>query len=224
MQVLRELQKFNTVALSVLLVFAFIAAAFIAVRTWQSESAGVSGPNNNQARTGNEIAGQRIRAGNKLLTLYNRTRAADDFSTDLRFVNSQTGEIASLGQGPEQQMYGGSVMGPVDRDRIDSGYGYFVLAKTGERQGEPLFDVLFLRFSDMRIFTIASNALAADETELDAGSFSAVLWDSKGSAKFILFDVQQGEIVVSKELNMQGTRKTSSKSVAAPLNRFGQEE
>jgi hypothetical protein len=218
MQTLQALRKFNTVALSIFLILAMAVASFAFVQLWRSNSFDDYGPGNAETRDPNEIAGRRIHVDDRILTLYRRTTAGDDFETDLRFVDAGTGETTTLGRDPKQQMYGETVMGSLRRDEQDSGYGYLAKAKSGELNGQLLFDVLFLRFADMRTFTVASNVLAFDETELDNKSFSAVTWDKEDRAHFVLFDAQQGKVTITKDLDMRGARKT--KTDIAPVNRF----
>lgn len=215
MEILPALSKFNTVALTVVLLMALPLAGYSLLSWLQYSSDYHVSPA--YPRADNDIGGQRIEAGDRILTLYSRTKLNDEFVTDLRFVDGRNGVATKLGRDAKQEMYGGSVVGVRHREQSDSGYGYYVRAKTGERSGQPTFDVLFLRFSDMKTFTVASDVLAADENELDGKTFSMVMWDAEDRAKFVLFDAEAGRVLVTKDLEMKGAVRSEAKPAPESL-------
>ena len=216
-QWLQAIRKFNTVALCIVLILAILFATSALVQMWRADESDEWGYPGSRRAGRNEIGGERIDAGSRSLTLYRRSTAIDEFETDLRFVDSRTGQSTTLGNGPAQEMFSGKLMGPLRRGNHNAGYGYLVLAKVGQHDDEPLFDAIFLRFSDMRSFTVASGIRAVDDNELDEKTFSAVVWDKDDRASFILFDVPQGKVTLSRDLGMTGAKQSNPNAV--PVDR-----
>lgn len=207
MRFIPALRKFNAIASAIVLVIAMALGGLAldrAIRDTMAERAQIERPESTS-----DISGERIELADRELTLYRRGEVNTDFRTDLRFVDSRTGTVTKLGK-DGQHMYGGAVLGQGRGDAKSAPLGYFVLAKTGEKAGHPLFEALFLRFSDMRTFTLASVVSAADPTEVDGHRFSFVLWDESGKGSFAMFDVPIGKIEFTRDISLQDDFKPAS--------------
>ena len=223
MRFFSALRVFNTVAFAV---FSVLGIAFLGLNLHGAymEKFGTDSDQAEARRAArSSIKDEPIDAGGRKIQVLSQGKENDEFVTDLRFVDSRDGSVVRLTSNPATEIYGGRVVGLPATDGLDSGYGYFALAKTSEQDGQPKFDALFVRFADMKIFKISGPLLAFDLTELDGHSFSAILWDEHDRGRFILFDSVAGMIVASKDLDMQGHRLSnlSEDANAAPKNKFG---
>jgi hypothetical protein len=221
MRKLRTFLKINAVLLTVL-TFAGLSIlllnGFNLYREYQDEKRFSQSHPNPAVKS--SINGQKIDAGSYTVALYKQGEVYAEYATDLHFVDSRTGASVRLGSSSQQQIYGGRVIGAAHRGNEDSGFGYLGLAKTGDRNGQPLFDVLYLRFSDMKTFTLAKSVLAYDSYELDGKTFSAIYWDAQDRGHYVLFDSDAGAAAITRELDMQGKAVSSTTSNEAPQTKY----
>ena len=221
MRYLSALRKFNVVLFAILGVMAIIVTGLVGFQQlreyWRYNDEFGEG---RKAEASSSITGEKIDAGDRVLTLYSQGRPNDEFKRDLRFVDSRTGSSVRFGANEQQQIYGGQLLGQPHRDQTDNGYGYLGLAKTADRSDGSRFDLVFVRFSDMRSFTLARNVRASDPVELDAKSFSTTVWDDMDRARFILFDSVAGQVVVTKDLEMKGEAVGPHSGPSAPEAKF----
>jgi hypothetical protein len=216
MPIFPALRKFNTVALAIVLVLGMALLGSGLVQQY------VQWQDADDEFVADELGlrGVQIDAGDRMVTLYSHGKMHDDARADLRFVDSRDGTTIRFGNDPTQHFYGGTVLGLPKRENLNTGYGYLTLAKTGEGDGKPLFDLMFIRFSDMAKFTLAKAIAASDSTELDSKRFSAVIWDSSDRGRFVLFDAELGKVTVNKDLDMQRQPLSERDRDAPPSNRF----
>ena len=217
MSILPALRKFNTVALAISLVLVIL---LLLTTLYQASQSHFDDTGLHQDTPSSSISGEMIDAGDRQLTLYRVGDTYEEGPTDLRFVDSRDGATTRFAEDPKQRVFNGQVLG-IPRRKMDAkGYGYLGLIQTGDISGKPLFDLVFLRFKDMKRFVVTTGIFASDPVEIDPHSFSSVIWDKAGRGKFILFDIDQGKIVVTRDLDLQGLPQTPASSDAAPKNKF----
>jgi len=213
------IERFNAIGLAIFLVVTALTLGGQAL--WLDEPwfwGSRTGADQRQATSGS-ITGVRVDAGDRELTLYSNGGPYDEFKTDLRFVDSRNGKTTGFVDDPKQQIFHDQVIGPA-RQGDFAGFGHLGLAKTGERNGQPVFNLVFLRFSDMSRFELVRDIFIADATELDGKTFSVVYWDMQNKAHFLLFDSEAGKSVIVKDLDMQRSVKDDGVESTAPANRF----
>lgn len=215
MSILPALRKFNTVALAITLVLAIL---LLLVALFQASQSHFDDTGSHQDAPSSSISGEMIDAGDRQLTLYQVGAKYEEGPTDLRFVDSRNGETIRFADDPKQKVFGGQVLGMPHRQMDEQGYGYLGLIQTGKVGGKPLFDLVVLRFRDMKRFVVATGIFASDPVEIDPRSFSSVIWDKTERSKFILFDIEQGKIVVTRDLEMQGVFQRPANPNAPPKN------
>ncbi|WP_188819609.1 hypothetical protein [Novosphingobium indicum] len=178
-----------------------------------------------------EPRGEILKGPQGKITLYARQDSDSEAQRDIRFVDMQSGKVVALADDRDAKIYGaGSV----------ATFGYVGLVKTGEQSGRPIFDFVFVRFSDMSRHVVASAIDALDAvTRLDDASFSAIVWDSAIKARFVIVDAKAAKIVTSRSLDFsdadagrtgtgsaeQGAQQAAAAAqeaanAAAPINKF----
>lgn len=220
MAVLSRLRKFNVVALSIVLVLTLLGMAAAAVGLYRNSwSDDVGYP---EIRTSDApVVGERIAVGDHVVMMFANGALHGKFRTDVRFIDGRSGLTTHLVANPDQQIYGGKVIGLPSGSEDFPKYGYTALAKTGEQNGRPLFDLLFIRFSDMKTIKLASQVLTFDVAmELDGKSFSAIVWGADDKARFVIVDGEAGKIVMERDLGLREKPLDAPNDDAAPRTQY----
>lgn len=222
MSILTRLQKFNIIALSVVLVVVLSGMIFAALetyRSWQFDDQRTVG--NFRFRNEPSAMGERIVADDHIVMLLADGSPHAEFHTDVRLVDGRNGSAVRLSDDPHQPIYGGTVVGQPKRSNTSSGYGYVALAKTGAEGDKPQFDLTFVRFSDMKVFKLASKIRTFDVAmELDGKSFSAIIEGSDDKLRFVIINSEFGGIVKELDLDSTTARKPAAAADAAPKVKF----
>lgn len=226
MRIFTPLRKFNTIAFAILsvLAIAFLIVGFVQFVRQMHEYNNHYSDNQSVRPSDGPLSAERIDAGDRIMTLYGKGDMNDQCLRDLHFIDSRDGSSVRFGDNPDQEFCNGQVVGVPRTKEMHKGYGYVALAKLGERDGKPLVDVLFIRFSDMKIFKIASSIRMFDGAhELDGKTFSAIIWDASDRGRFVIFDNSVGRITVTKDLDLMGRPSLESEApqpATAPRNKY----
>lgn len=220
MSILTRLQKFNIIALSVVLVVVLSGMIFAALetyRSWRFDDQRTVGNFRNEP----SATGERIVADDHIVMLLANGSPHAEFQTDVRLVDGRNGSAIRLSDDPNQPIYGGTIVGQPKRSNTSSGYGYVALAKTGAEGDKPQFDLTFVRFSDMKVFKLASKIRTFDVAmELDGKSFSAIIEGSDDKLRFVIINSEFGRIVKELDLDSTTARQPAAASDAASKAKF----
>lgn len=150
--------------------------------------------------------GEKLEGPDGPLTLYYLESDDPEARRDVRIVDMKTGKIVRLAPAADALIYGEEEVGQK---------GYAGLVRTGEQDGRPRFDVVFVRYSDMTRHVLASGVDAMDNlTDLDDASFSAVIWDSLQKGRFVIVDVPSVRIVVAHPLDFADSERARKRRTA----------
>ena len=228
MRILRWLRGFNTISFAVLSVVLIVMLGFWAFQMAQlvfqlgPYAYEISASRSDRSNSGG-VTGQQFNAGTRKLAAYSRGGPDDEFVRDLRIVDMRDGSQVRLSTGDQKVFHHDGVGTPGGSSNHD--YGYLALIQAGFKGDEPLFDVVFVRYDDMKRHDVAKGVLAMDgPNELDGKSFSLVLWDKSDRGQFVIFDSVEGRVTVTKDLDLSGrptgTDLDAASAAGAPRNKF----
>jgi hypothetical protein len=144
------------------------------------------------------------------IVLYDEDGDDVDARENVRFVAMKTGRSVTFADDPSAQVYGGTILRTSDDDREPSA-GYIGLVKTGMSQGNPVFDAVVLRFSDMEKMKVARGITALDRpTLLPEGRIGMVVWDKAVRGTWVLVDLDSGKVIARKPV--AGTMKSAGET------------
>lgn len=208
---LRRLRRFNVFALAIVLTWAIALLSYTTIEQfWISPSPFVLDEDSSKSA----ITGKKLDGPNGPIVEYS-SQIKGDFEavSDVRYVSTLSGDEARLSDDNKARVYGLETLGKLGR---------IGLVKTGERKDLPVFDLVFVRFTDLKRFVVASAVPFVDSPRaLDDVSFSAIVWDNPEKARFIIFDVGKGGVTLARNLsvgNLKPTEITGGDEVSACID------
>lgn len=215
-----NLRKFNTVSFALLMLAALVlllVSGILALQDWNLEGGSV----NSTFYEGNEDAhGDIVNTKNGKFAVYWRGDISSEWKKNIHFVDLKNGGVYKFSDDPGQIIFQGNALSADDADE-NSVFGYTGLAQVSEANAKPGFDLVAIRFSDMKRFVLAKNISAVDGlTVLDSTRVSYVAWDSQKQAKFEVFDFGKAQVTLSRAIDL-GAEPASDMPRAAPRNKFG---
>lgn len=215
MRFMDGLARYNRVIAALLLSWGLIGAAII---TWQF--------------TSDLWARNHVELNKAVPPQTERRDAAEDFSTirgkvvlhkigaddgegfrALRFIAMDNGQVADFSPDARQIVYRGQKVPAL---------GYLALVRTGALAGEPVFDCIFLRFSDFKRTVVASGVVAMDAvTVLSGQRISLLLWERGDTGSYAVFDIERGELSQRTPVVLKPNAEGSvTQADSAPVNKY----
>lgn len=206
------LRSYNQIALAVILTWVLILLGVLSFYWWRAER-DLADDSYGTKSIDLPVSGEEFETTGGTITVYS-TEVPNDFEAvrDVRYVAMATGKVTMLTSDPKTLVYGEREVGKLGR---------VALVKTGTRNGRPVFDFVFVSFPSLNRFIVARSIDSLDTVQqLDDIEFSAIIWDSLTTARFVIVDTTTGAITATRQLDFSGSKRSSNDS---PSSNYGAE-
>lgn len=200
------LRRYNQIALAIFLTWALILLSVISFSWWTSTQE--LADDVHRAANKPSVSGEEFKTLQGTITAY-KSEASDDPEAmrDVRYVAMATGKVTAISNDAKALVFGEKGVGELGRT---------ALVKTGMRGNRPMFDLIFVSFPNLNRHVIAKSIDSLDTVQqLDDSKFSAIIWDDRDKARFVIVDAESGTIQATRNLDFSSSSRASGETSAS---------